>query len=232
MRKIALITGANCGIGLEVARQLSQEGFLTVIAARSRVAGENATKSLQRNGADVRFIELDLADLGSVQNAAQTLAQQVDHLDVLANNAAILGDENLSVLETGAALLQNILTTNTIGPLLVTQAFLPLLSKSGAGRIINVSSSAGSLNDMTSYAPAYSISKAALNAVTRQLAAALQSKGIAVNSVCPGWVRIDMGGRHAPRSVAKGAETIVWLATAAPQNLTGQFLRDRKVIPW
>jgi NAD(P)-dependent dehydrogenase (short-subunit alcohol dehydrogenase family) len=128
--------------------------------------------------------------------------------------------------------MQKTLVTNTIGPLLVAQAFHPLLAKNGGGRIINVSSGAGSLSEGGGYAPAYSISKTALNAVTMQLAATLKSAGIAVNSVCPGWVRTDMGGRGAPRSVQQGADTIAWLAAEAPKNLTGKFLRDRKIIQW
>lgn len=230
--KSALITGANRGIGLEVARQLAEKGFRIFLAARQREAGEQAAAALHKSGAQVTSVALDVTDAESLRNAAREVTAQGDHLDVLVNNAAILGDENLSVFETSAATLQDVLATNTIGPLLVAQAFLPLLAKSKAGRIINVSSSAGSLNEMGTYAPAYSISKTALNAVTCQLAAALQSAGIAVNSVCPGWVRTDMGGRYAPRSVQKGAETIVWLANSAPQNLTGKFLCDRKVIPW
>ena len=232
MLKTALITGANRGLGFEVARQLLEKGFHVFLAARYREAGEKAAALLHKGGAQGSFIELDVASAESIRHAAATVTAQAGQLDVLVNNAAILEDENLSVLETSAATMQATLATNTIGPLLVAQAFLPLLLKSAGGRIINVSSSAGSLHEMGTYAPAYSISKAALNAVTRQLAAALRSQGIAVNSVCPGWVRTDMGGRFAPRAVAKGAETIVWLAAAAPQNLTGQFLRDRKVIAW
>ena len=232
MTKTALITGANRGLGLEVARQLADKNFHVLLTARRREAGEKAAASLQQSGAQISFVELDVASEESIRDAVPKIAAQIDHLDVLVNNAAILDDENLSVFETTAATLQKVLLTNTVGPLLVAQAFLPLLRKSKNGRIVNVSSSADSLHEMGTYAPAYSISKAALNAVTRQLAAALQSNGIAVNSVCPGWVRTDMGGRHAPRPVERGAETIVWLATEAPQSLTGQFLRDRKAIPW
>ncbi len=231
-RSIALITGANRGLGFEVARQLAERDFIVYLSARSREAGEAAVENLQKNGADVRFVELDVADFSSPQKAAQAVAAQVDHLDVLVNNAAILEGENLPALRVTAEVMQKTLAVNAIGPLLVAQAFVPLLSQSAHGRIINVSSSAGTLHDMGTYAPAYSISKAALNAVTRQLSAALQNKRIAVNSVCPGWVRTDMGGCNAPRAMEKGAETIVWLATEAPQDLTGQFLRDRKVIAW
>lgn len=231
-RSIVLITGANRGIGFEVARQLSEKAFTVFLGTRSRKAGEAAAQSLLNRGADVRFLELDVANPASLRAAARAVASQVDHLDVLVNNAAILDGENLPVLRLTGEALQKTITVNTIGPLLVAQALTPLLSRSAHGRIINVSSSAGALHDMGTYAPAYSISKTALNAVTRQLAAALRGQGIAVNSVCPGWVRTDMGGRSAPRSIAKGAEGIVWLATEAPQKMTGQFLSDREIIPW
>lgn len=232
MTKTALITGANRGIGFEVARQLAEKGFHVFLAARHREAGENAASILQKNGANVSFVELDVSDPAGIKRAEREVAAAVDHLDVLVNNAAILEDENLSVLEVDAGLMQKTLATNTIGPLLMTQAFYPLLAKSAFARVINVSSRSGALSEMGTYSPAYSISKTALSAVTVQLANAFEHKGIAVNSVCPGWVRTGMGGRHAPLSVEEGADTIVWLATEAPKGLTGKFLRDRKVITW
>jgi NAD(P)-dependent dehydrogenase (short-subunit alcohol dehydrogenase family) len=230
--KIALVTGANRGLGFEVARQLGENGFHVFLSARHREAGKKAAAELQKQNLSVSFIELDTANPESIQQAARAVAAQIDHLDVLINNAAILKDENLSILQIDSALMQKTLVTNAIGPLLVAQAFHALLAKSADARIVNVSSGSGSLNEMRTYAPAYSISKTALNAVTVQLAFAFQSSGIAVNSVCPGWVRTDMGGRGAPRSVEKGADTIIWLATAAPKKLTGKFLRDRKIIAW
>jgi NAD(P)-dependent dehydrogenase (short-subunit alcohol dehydrogenase family) len=230
--KTALITGANRGLGFEVARQLAEKAFHVFLSARHREAGEKAAAILQKNGAKVSFVALDVSDPKSIKSAAQELAATVDHLDVLVNNAALLEDEHLSVLEVGTKLMQRTLVINTIGPLLVAQAFYPLLAKSDFARVINVSSGSGALSEMGTYSPAYSISKTALNAVTVQLANAFKPKGIAVNSVCPGWVRTDMGGRHAPLSVAQGADTIVWLATEAPKNLTGKFLRDRKIIAW
>jgi NAD(P)-dependent dehydrogenase (short-subunit alcohol dehydrogenase family) len=227
-----LVTGANRGIGFEVTRQLAERSFHVFLAARHREAGQKALAALQKNGAKASLVELDASDPDSIKRAAQEVAATIDRLDVLVNNAAILEDERLSVLDIDAELMQKTLTVNTIGPLLVAQAFYPLLAKSDFGRVINVSSGSGALSEMGTYSPAYSISKTALNAVTVQLANAFKPKGIAVNSVCPGWVRTDMGGRHAPRSVAQGADTIVWLATEAPKSLTGKFLRDRKVIAW
>jgi NAD(P)-dependent dehydrogenase (short-subunit alcohol dehydrogenase family) len=231
-QKTALVTGANRGLGFEIARQLSEKGFHVFLTARNSEAGSKAVAALQKRGTKVSFVALDVTDSDSIKNAAKEVAALVDHLDVLVNNAAILQGEGVSVLDASAAQVQTAFETNALGPLLVAQAFFSLLAQSDSGRVINVSSGAGALSEMGSYAPAYSISKTALNAVTCQLAAALKGKGISVNSVCPGWVRTDMGGRFAPRSMQQGADAIIWLATEAPQSLTGKFLRDRKVIPW
>ena len=232
MAKTALVTGANRGIGLEAVKQLAEAGFLVFLSARNKSAGQQAAQALKETGKSVEFLAIDVAESASVHEAAAALARTINQLDVLVNNAGILLDEEGSVLDVEDTKLRQTLETNTLGPLRVTQAFLPLLLKSRQARVINVSSGAGSLAEMSTYAPAYSISKAALNAVTKQLAGALKDRGISVNSMCPGWVRTDMGGAGAPRSVEKGADTIVWLATQAPAHLTGQFLRDRKSIPW
>jgi NAD(P)-dependent dehydrogenase (short-subunit alcohol dehydrogenase family) len=230
--RIALVTGANRGIGREVARQLAVRGFRVVLGARRPEAGRKAAAELGGAGR-VEFLEIDVADAASITRAAQHLAALADHLDVLVNNAGILEDGTATAPEVDAAVVRRTFETNTLGPLLVTQAMLPLLLKApGGARIINVSSGAGALGEMTNWAPAYSISKTALNAVTRQFAAALRTQRIAVNSVCPGWVRTDMGGAGATRTVEQGADTIVWLATEAPLSLTGGFLRDRQSIEW
>jgi NAD(P)-dependent dehydrogenase (short-subunit alcohol dehydrogenase family) len=183
-------------------------------------------------GPSVFPVTLDVTSERSIATAVTTVSQKGDHLDVLINNAGILDEDDASIADLPAERLRRMFETNTIGPLRVTQAFLPLLRKSASARIVNVSSGAGQLTDMGTWAPAYSISKAALNGVTGQFAAALKGEEIAVNAVCPGWVRTDMGGSEAPRSIEEGADGIVWLATEAPQSLTGQFIKDRKSIPW
>lgn len=227
----ALITGANKGIGREVASQLAKKGFHVFIGARNRDAGRQAAEEIAKQRGTVTFLEIDVSDNESVTGAAREFAKIADHLDVLVNNAGIIADGDDAILEISDDIFRKTIETNVLGALRVTRAFAPLLAKSKAPRVINVSSGGGQLTGgADGWSPAYCISKTALNGVTSQLAAALPK--FAVNSVCPGWVRTDMGGRNATRSVEEGADTIVWLATDAPQELTGKFLRDRKEIPW
>lgn len=229
-QKTALVTGANKGIGFEVTRELARLGLRVFLGARNAKAGRAAAEKLHGAG-DVVFLEIDVSNEKSIRAAADELARQSDRLDVLINNAGILLDEDKSALTLTPEIFENTLRTNTLGPWLVTQAFAPLLAKGREPRVVNVSSGGGQLEDgADGWAPCYCVSKTALNGVTVQLAAALPK--VAVNSVCPGWVRTDMGGAGASRSVAEGAATIVWLATAAPHNLTGKFVKDRQIIPW
>jgi len=229
-QKTALVTGANKGIGFEVARQLARQGFRVFLGARNEKAGHAAAEKLRAEG-DVVFLKIDVSDADSIRAAAEEFARQGDRLDVLVNNAGVLLDEDKSALTITREIFETTLRTNTLGPWLVAQAFAPLLKKSPEPRIVNVSSGGGQLEDgADGWAPGYCVSKTALNGVTVQLAAALPK--FAVNSVCPGWVRTDMGGEGAARSVGEGAATIVWLATDAPHDLTGKFVKDRKVIPW
>ena len=228
--KVALVTGANKGIGFEVARELARLGLRVFLGARNAKAGRAAAEKLGKDG-DVIFLEIDVSDPESIRRAAEHLSKEMDHLDVLVNNAGILLDEDKSALTMTPEIFESTLRTNTLGAWLVAQAFVPLLNKSAEPRIVNVSSSGGQLEGgVDGWAPGYCVSKTALNGVTVQLATALPK--FAVNSVCPGWVRTDMGGEGATRSVAEGAATIVWLATKASHDLTGKFVRDRKVIPW
>ncbi|HEX4706756.1 MAG TPA: SDR family oxidoreductase [Candidatus Udaeobacter sp.] len=229
--RTALITGANKGIGYEVARQLAAQGFHVFVGARNRKAGSRAADEIAKRSGNANVLEIDVADSDSVTTAAREFAKAADHLDVLVNNAGIIADGDDGILKICDEVMRKTLETNMLGVLRVTRAFAPLLAKSKSPRVINVSSGGGQLTGgADGWAPAYCISKTALNGVTSQLAAALPK--FAVNSVCPGWVRTDMGGQNATRSVEEGADTIVWLAAEAPQKLTGKFLRDRKEIPW
>jgi NAD(P)-dependent dehydrogenase (short-subunit alcohol dehydrogenase family) len=230
-KSIALVTGANKGIGFEVARQLARKDFHVFLGARNADAGRAAAAKLQSEGDAATFLEIDVTSRQSIRRAVEELSQQTDHLDVLVNNAGILLDNDKEILTISPETFETTLRTNSLGPLLVAQTFLPLLKKSDQPRIVNVSSGGGQLADGAGgWAPAYCISKTTLNSVTVQLATALPT--FAVNSVCPGWVRTEMGGSNATRSVAEGASGIVWLAADAAQRETGKFWRDRKVIPW
>ena len=236
-KRIALVTGANKGIGFEVVRQLVREGFRVFLGARNEKAGEAAAEKLRAEAgraidkANVAFIKIDISSPESIKSAAEEFSKQSDRLDALVNNAGILLDDDKDILTITPEIFETTLRTNSLGALLVSQTFVPFLKKSDAPRIVNVSSSGGQLTDgADGWAPAYCISKTALNGVTVQLAAALPE--FAVNSVCPGWVHTDMGGANATRSVAEGASGVAWLASEAPQNQTGKFFRDRKVIPW
>src|SRR5437870_12129822 len=229
--KTALVTGANKGIGREVARQLAGKGFHVFIGARNREAGRKAAAEVAKKGGRVTFLEIDIADNGSVTAAAHEFAKIADQLDVLVNNAGIIVDGDDAILKIGDDPFRKTLETNTLGALRVARAFVPLLRKSKWPRVINVSSGGGQLTGgADGWTPAYCISKTALNGVTVQLAAALPK--FAVNSVCPGWVRTEMGGENASRSVEEGADMIVWLASEAPQELTGKVLGDGTEIQW
>lgn len=222
--RTALITGAYRGLGYEVARQLSGRGWKIILSARNAQPGTAAAAKLN----NASFLELDIDDAESVDRAASGVTQ----LDVLINNAAIIMEGDQDILKIEPDMIAQTIATNALGALRVAQAFLPQLLQSTAGRIINVSSGAGQLSDMGEWAPAYAASKTTLNGITCLLAVALKGKKIAVNSVCPGWCRTEMGGPAAPRSVEEGAAGITWLAAEAPQDKTGLFWRDREVIPW
>jgi NAD(P)-dependent dehydrogenase (short-subunit alcohol dehydrogenase family) len=231
MKKLILITGANRGIGFEMARQLGKLGHHVIISGRSESKLKLALEKLQKEKIEVEGLLMDVSDEKSILFAAKEFSEKKLKLDVLVNNAAIGLKGDRSILQNDDALLTETLNTNCTGPLRVCKAFLPLMNS--PARIVNVSSGGGSMTDpVGGWSPAYCVSKSLLNALTRHLAYELESKNISVNAVCPGWVRTDMGGSAAPRSVAEGAETPVWLATEAPQNLTGIFFRDKSEIPW
>lgn len=231
-QRTALITGANRGIGLETAKQLARRGFHVIVAARHEVSGKEAAIAIQATGGTANFLALDVSSSESLATAASKLPSIANHLDVLINNAGVYPDEGLNILTLPRDRLVQTFQTNTFGALETAQAFLPLLRKSRAARIINISSGYGQLEGLSANVPSYCLSKLALNGLTIMLAEALQPHHISVNSMCPGWVRTEMGGSNAPRSVEEGAETAVWLADDAPHTLTGKFFRDKAEIPW
>jgi NAD(P)-dependent dehydrogenase (short-subunit alcohol dehydrogenase family) len=230
--RTALVTGANRGIGLEVCRQLLQRGLRIILTARDRAKAERAARTLEDGGADIAAEALDVTDAASIQTLACSLAERGDYVDVLVNNAAILVAESRGILQTPLTDLRATFDTNVFGAVAVAQAFVSSMIERRYGRIVNVSSEAGQLASMGTYAPAYSMSKTALNAFTRQLASATRGTGVLVNSACPGWVRTDMGGRSAPKSVEAGADTIVWLATLPANGPSGGFFSERREIDW
>jgi NAD(P)-dependent dehydrogenase (short-subunit alcohol dehydrogenase family) len=227
-----LVTGANKGIGLEICRQLARSGHRVILSARSAQRGESAVKDLARDGLKVEFLLLDTADEGSILRAARELKERIDALHVLINNAAILDTWQGTILEAKASDLRDTFITNTLGPILLTQALLPLLEAGKPSRVINVSSQLGSVQNMTDGWAGYGISKAALNAATRKLAQALKPRGISVNVASPGWVRTEMGGESAPLTVEHGAQNIIRLVTDVPHSLTDHYLEEKGEIPW
>ena len=232
--KIAVVTGSNKGIGLELVRQLAKAGVRTVLTARSEARGKEAQQTLKGEGLDVDFIRLDVADEHSIRAFAQALEEKYAKVDILVNNAGIMSDEDSEFNITNIPLeaVRNVLETNTIGPLMLTQTLVPLLKKSGQARVVNVSSGLGQLSEMEASYPAYSVSKTALNAVTKQFASALKSDGVTVNTICPGWVRTDMGGDNAERSTEQSVKGILPLLLDASEKRTGHFMRDAQDIDW
>ena len=230
--RVALVTGANRGIGFEVCRQLAERDFVVLLTARDSAKASTAAGRLGNIGR-VEPLALDVADALSIQKAAAEVASRYGHLDVLVNNAGINYDtwETAEQAQIDGTVMDTI-TTNLLGPWRVCQAFLPLLRKSRSARIVNVSSESGSLAEMGAGPPAYQVTKAALNAFTRTLAGELRGARILVNAVCPGWVATEMGGAAAPRSASEGAAGIVWAATLPDNGPTGGFFRDGKPLPW
>lgn len=227
--KCALVTGGNRGIGFAIARGLLDKGFEIIITARSLDSAKQAAEKLP---GPVTPIVLDIGSDQSIRQAIDSLSQKTDQLDVLINNAGIYPDQNVTTLTVSRETLLTGMNTNTFGVISFVQTCLPLLENADSARIINMSSGMGALDGLTTSAPSYCLSKLALNGVTILLAESLRTKGIAVNSMCPGWVRTDMGGASAPRSPEQGADTAIWLAADAPQDETGKFWRDRQEIPF
>ena len=232
MKKIAVVTGGNKGIGFEVCKQLAEKGFHVMLTSRNSSKGKKAAKELQSNNLDVEYFKLDVTNKNDISKLAEFVKSKYKRLDVLVSNAGVDLETKTDVTKTESNVSQKIFDTNVFGPLFLSQALYPLMKK--GSRIVNVSSRSGQISGRMGLqskmrSPIHVVSNFALNGLTVKLSH--NSKGVLVNSASPGWVRTDMGGRIAPRSVTKGAETIVWLATAE-KIPNGKFVHDKKVIDW
>ena len=234
--RAALVTGANRGIGTEIARQLARQGVMVAMGSRDTTKGKQAADILRSEGLEPAVVQLDVTDQKSIEKAVTTTLDLFGRLDILINNAGILHDgastDIEGVSDVPAELVLQTFETNVVGPLRLIQAVLPIMREQGYGRIVNMSSGMGQLEDMGKGAPSYRLSKTALNALTRTTAAEQGQANIKINAMCPGWVQTDMGGPNATRPVEKGAETAIWLATLKDDGPTGGFFRDMKPIAW
>jgi NAD(P)-dependent dehydrogenase (short-subunit alcohol dehydrogenase family) len=230
--KIVLVSGGNRGIGFEVCRQLAKEGLHVILGSRDRDKGRSAVDRLSKDGIKVRSLQLDVADPRSIQSVKSAIEGDYGRLDILINNAGVYLDEVAGILKMDERVFRETMEVNFYGPLRLCRAFVPRMIAQGYGRVVNVSSGLGAMDDLSGRSAAYGLSKLVLNGLTRVVADQTGRVDVKVNSACPGWVRTEMGGSSAPRSPEKGAETIVWLATLDKDGPTGGFFRDRKSIPW
>jgi NAD(P)-dependent dehydrogenase (short-subunit alcohol dehydrogenase family) len=226
---VALVSGGNRGIGLEVCRQLNERGNTVVMGSRDVEKGRAAAEGL---GWNVIPQQLDVADAGSVDRMAAFLEAEFGRLDILVNNAGISNDEGQRGVDADLDRVKESLEANLFGAWRLCEMAIPLMRRNGYGRIVNVSTGLAALEDMGGGSPGYRVSKTALNALTRILASELRGSGILVNAVNPGWVQTDMGGSGATRSVEEGAEALVWAATLPNSGPTGGFFQDRRPVPW
>jgi NAD(P)-dependent dehydrogenase (short-subunit alcohol dehydrogenase family) len=233
--RIALVTGANRGLGFETCRQLAQCGFHVILTSRDNRQGEEAASLLHDEGLGITYHQLDVTRLDHVEKIHEFIVNEYGQLDVLVNNAGVNQEPEPNVLEASIESFEQTLAVNFYGPLHLTRAFIPMMQVNNYGRVVNVSSTGGSLSLMSTLRGAmasYRVSKAALNALTRLAAGAVRDYNIKVNSMCPGTIRTDMGGPKARRNPAKGAETIIWLATLPASGPSGKFFKDRRRLPW
>ncbi|HEX7813739.1 SDR family NAD(P)-dependent oxidoreductase [Dyella sp.] len=232
-QRVALVSGGNRGLGLEVARQLAAQGMTVLLGARNNAAGEKAARQLRHEGGDVVAVKLDVTSDEDVASLAALVDRDYQRLDILVNNAGAFFDVDKRASTADLAMVRNALDVNLLGAWRLTEALLPLMQRHNYGRIVNVSSSCGTIENDSDNCPAYRISKTALNGYTRMLAAELKGSGVLVNAVCPGWVATDMGGSGG-RPVKDGAEGIVWAACLPTQHMhmNGRFFRDKRQIAW
>jgi NAD(P)-dependent dehydrogenase (short-subunit alcohol dehydrogenase family) len=234
-KSVAIVTGANRGLGLETSRQLARRGYHVLMTSRNEVDGQAAEQMLLNEGLDVSYHPLDVRSETSIEAMVQHFRQHHERLHILVNNAGIFPDpapweSESSIFDSDTETILEGFDTNTLGPLRLCLALIPLMD--GKGCVVNVSSGMGQLSEMDGCCPAYRLSKTALNAVTRIFSQELKQTKIKVNSVCPGWVRTDMGGKEADLSIPEGAEGIVWAATLPDDGPSGGFFRYGKPIDW
>ncbi len=236
VKTIAVVTGANRGLGLETSRQLALKGIQVILGCRDENKGKNIIEDFKKEALNVIYYQLDVSNTESIDKFAQFIRNEFGRLDILVNNAGVFLDDRSekesSIFNAKLSTFQETFATNVFGPFLLSQALIPLMKVNNYGRVVNVSSGLGQLSEMIGGYPAYRTSKTSLNALTRIFASELQGTNILVNSVCPGWVKTDMGGPNAMRSIAEGVDTIVWLATLPDGGPTGGFFRDRQPIEW
>jgi NAD(P)-dependent dehydrogenase (short-subunit alcohol dehydrogenase family) len=227
--RVALVSGGNRGIGLEICRQLAERGIAVILGSRDEESGREAAENLSGN---VVAHQLDVADEKSIDRLASFVEDEVGRLDILVNNAGISNDDGQRGVDADLRRVREALDTNLLGAWRLCEVAVPLMQHHGYGRIVNISTGLAALEDMGGGWPGYRVSKTALNALTRILASELRGSGILVNSICPGWVQTDMGGSTAPRPVGEGADTPIWAATLPNNGPTGGFFRNRRPIPW
>jgi len=232
MKQVAVVSGANRGIGLEISARLADLGFTVIFTSRDEEKGLKAMNGLLKSGRKFVFFKLDVTNKTDGRKLSEFLEKEYGRVDVLFNNAAILPDENESAVSVDLSIVSKTFETNTVGAFMVAQAVIPLMKENNYGRIINISSGLGALSTMGGGYPAYRISKASLNAITRMLADELSNFNILVNSVDPGWVKTDMGGPNASKTTAQAVDSILWLAQLPDNGPSGKFFRNKQEAPW
>ncbi len=236
VKRVAVVTGGNRGIGLEVCHQLAKQGLQVVLTSRNERLGKEAVAELKSKNVNVDYMVLDVSDDRSIEKFAEDFEKKYGRCDVLVNNAGIFPEDSakqdVSIFAAEVETIREAMTTNVYGPLLLCQVLVPLMKKNHYGRIVNFSSGMGQLTHMNGRYPAYRISKTGINVLTRILNDELEGENILENSLCPGWVKTRMGGDGATRTVEQGADTAVWLATLPDNGPRGKFFRDRKEFAW
>jgi NAD(P)-dependent dehydrogenase (short-subunit alcohol dehydrogenase family) len=231
-QKIAVVTGGNRGIGFEICRQLAKRGIRAILTSRNEAQGKAACQTLEAEGLDICYHQLDVTDWESIHRLGDFIRDEYGRVDLLVNNAGVYLDEGVSAFQVDLDTVRRTMETNVYGPLLLCQTLVPLMKRHGYGRVVNVSSGMGQLANMGGRHLAYRMSKTCLNVLTRIMAAELRGTNILINAVAPGWVRTDMGGPKASRSVEEGAEMAIWLATLPDDGPQGGFFHDRREIAW